>query len=58
VLMHIFKPGFSTAVKLDEDAGRGVGLDLVQTQIQKLGARLMLRSTPGKFTEFIVRFAA
>lgn len=58
VLMHIFKPGFSTAAQLDEDAGRGVGLDLVQTQIQKLGARLMLRSTPGKFTEFIVRFAA
>lgn len=58
VLMHIFKPGFSTAAQLDEDAGRGVGLDLVQTQIQKLGARLMLRSTPGQFTEFIIRFAA
>jgi HPt (histidine-containing phosphotransfer) domain-containing protein len=58
ILMHIFKPGFSTAGQLNEHAGRGVGLDVVQAQVQKLGARLMLRSTPGKFTEFIVRFAA
>ena len=58
VLMQIFKPGFSTASQVSEHAGRGVGLDLVKTQIQQLGARLQLRSTPGLFTEFVIRFDA
>jgi two-component system, chemotaxis family, sensor kinase CheA len=39
-------------------AGRGVGLDVVQANVQKLGARILLSSTPGQFTEFRVKFAA
>jgi two-component system chemotaxis sensor kinase CheA len=58
VVAHIFKPGFSTAVTVSMHAGRGAGLDVVQANIQKLGARLLLSSTPGAFTEFKVRFAA
>ncbi len=58
VVSHIFKAGFSTARAVDLHAGRGVGLDLVQANVQKLGARLMLASTPGEFTEFKIKFAA
>jgi len=57
IVAHIFKPGFSTAGQASVHAGRGVGLDLVQANVQKLGAQLLLASTPGQFTEFKVRFA-
>jgi chemotaxis protein histidine kinase CheA len=39
-------------------AGRGVGLDVVQANVQKLGARMQLSSVPGQHTEFKIRFAA
>ena len=58
VVAHIFKPGFSTAAGVSMHAGRGVGLDLVQAHVQKLGGRLTLASTPGESTEFRIRFAA
>ncbi len=56
VIAHIFKPGFSTAGALSMHAGRGIGLDVVQANVQRLGARMMLSSTPGQFTEFKIRF--
>jgi two-component system chemotaxis sensor kinase CheA len=58
VVAHIFKPGFSTAGAVSLHAGRGAGLDVVQANVQKLGARILLASNPGEFTEFKVRFAA
>ncbi|MBI2726679.1 MAG: Hpt domain-containing protein [Polaromonas sp.] len=58
IVAHIFKPGFSTASEAGKHAGRGVGLDLVQATVQRLGARLLLSSVPGQHTEFKVRFAA
>ena len=58
IVAHIFKPGFSTAGEAGKHAGRGVGLDLVQATVQRLGARLLLSSVPGQHTEFKVRFAA
>lgn len=58
VVAHIFKPGFSTAQGVSMHAGRGVGLDVVQANVQKLGARMTLGSTPGEYTEFRIRFAA
>jgi two-component system, chemotaxis family, sensor kinase CheA len=58
LVAHIFKPGFSTANGVSLHAGRGVGLDEVQANVQKLGGRLTLASTPGEFTEFRIRFAA
>jgi len=57
IVSHIFKPGFSTAGGVSMHAGRGVGLDLVQANVQKLGARMLLSSTPGQFTEFKIKFA-
>ncbi len=58
IIAHILKPGFSTADALSLHAGRGVGLDVVQANVQRLGARMTLTSTPGQFTEFRIRFAA
>ncbi len=58
IVAHIFKPGFSTAQAASTHAGRGVGLDLVQANVQRLGARLLLSSIPGQYTEFKVSFAA
>ena len=58
IVSHIFKPGFSTAGGVSMHAGRGVGLDVVQANVQKLGARMLLSSTPGQFTEFKIKFAA
>lgn len=52
----IFMPGVSTARQEDEDGGRGIGLDLVRHTTSKLGGRMRLLSTPGSFTEFILRF--
>lgn len=57
IVAHIFKPGFSTAGAASRHAGRGVGLDLVQSNVQSLGARLQLSSTPGQHTEFRVSFS-
>lgn len=56
IVAHIFKPGFSTAAAASPHAGRGVGLDLVQANVQKLGARLLLASMPGQHTEFKIIF--
>lgn len=57
IVAHIFKPGFSTAQGVTMHAGRGVGLDVVQANVQRLGARMMLASTPGEYTEFKIRFS-
>jgi two-component system chemotaxis sensor kinase CheA len=58
VLEHIFKPGFSTAEATTVLAGRGLGLDVVQAHVRRLGGHLTLLSTPGQFTEFTIRFEA
>jgi two-component system, chemotaxis family, sensor kinase CheA len=52
ILAHIFKPGFSTATPGGEHAGRGVGLDVVQQAVARLGATMRLQSTPGQGSEF------
>jgi two-component system, chemotaxis family, sensor kinase CheA len=48
----IFAPGFSTADKVTEVSGRGVGMDVVRRNIQNLGGRIQIQSTPGKGTRF------
>ena len=58
VVAHIFKPGFSTVSTVDKHAGRGVGLDLVQTTVQSMGARLLLASVAGQYTEFKIIFSS
>ncbi len=46
----IFLPGFSTASKVTDLSGRGVGMDVVRSAIQSLGGRVTISSTPGKGT--------
>jgi chemosensory pili system protein ChpA (sensor histidine kinase/response regulator) len=51
----IFEPGFSTADTLTELSGRGVGMDVVQSEAQALGGRVDMFSEPGKGTRFTIR---
>ena len=55
ILQLIFEPGFSTAEKVTDISGRGVGMDVVRKQIQKLRGRVDLQSTLGKGTVFVLR---
>ncbi len=48
----IFEPGFSTAEKVTDISGRGVGMDVVQRQIQKLRGRTEIQTALGKGTTF------
>ncbi len=51
-LMLICSPGLSTAEKVTNISGRGVGMDVVKTAIENLGGNLFIDSTPGKGTKF------
>ncbi len=51
----IFAPGFSTATEVTDVSGRGVGMDVVKTNIEKLGGTVDLESTPGKGTRVNLR---
>jgi two-component system, chemotaxis family, sensor kinase CheA len=48
----IFQPGFSTASEVTEHAGRGVGLDVVNTAVRECGGRIGISTQPGKYTRF------
>ncbi|WP_158744814.1 chemotaxis protein CheA [Acidisphaera sp. L21] len=48
----IFLPGFSTADKVSDISGRGVGMDVVRRSIQALGGRINIASRPGKGSTF------
>ncbi|MCM5557969.1 chemotaxis protein CheA [Pleomorphomonas sp. JP5] len=48
----IFSPGFSTAAAVTDVSGRGVGMDVVRRNVQALGGRVQVMSTPGKGTRF------
>jgi len=51
----ILEPGFSTAGFVTQQAGRGVGMDIVATEIKRLGGALNMESTPGEGTTFTIR---
>ncbi len=51
----IFHPGFSTAEKVTDVSGRGVGMDVVRTNIENLGGTVDIETAPGKGTEIIVK---
>ena len=50
----IFKRGFSTAETVDENAGRGVGMDVIRHLIRELGGRVRMSTTAGHQTMFTV----
>jgi two-component system chemotaxis sensor kinase CheA len=47
VINLVFLPGFSTAEKVTNVSGRGVGMDVVKTNIEKIGGSVDIQSTPG-----------
>ncbi len=51
----IFVPGFSTAEEINEMSGRGVGLDILRSNVHRLKGRVNVASTPGKGTTFTIR---
>jgi len=51
----IFQPGFSTAAKVSDLSGRGVGMDIVRTKITRLNGTIEVASTPGQGTQFTIR---
>lgn len=52
VLKYIFAPGFSTAEKVGDQAGRGVGLDVVKRVIEGMNGHIDVESLPGVGTKF------
>ncbi len=55
LLQFIFHPGFSTAKSVTQISGRGVGLDVVQSEIKSLGGHVSVSSEVGKGTTFTIR---
>ncbi|MEQ9370084.1 MAG: hybrid sensor histidine kinase/response regulator [Coleofasciculus chthonoplastes F3-SA18-01] len=51
----IFEPGFSTAQQVSQLSGRGMGLDVVRTQLRSLKGKISVTSTPGGGTTFTLR---
>jgi chemosensory pili system protein ChpA (sensor histidine kinase/response regulator) len=51
----ILEPGFSTAGAITQQAGRGVGMDVVATEIKRLGGALHMETKPGEGTVFTIR---
>jgi two-component system chemotaxis sensor kinase CheA len=52
LLNLIFEPGFSTAETVSNVSGRGVGLDVVRQNLEKVGGSIAVRSQPGEATLF------
>lgn len=55
VAQFIFKAGFSTAEKITSVSGRGVGMDVVRTNIEKIGGTIELKTVYGKGTTFTIK---
>ncbi|WP_242624828.1 chemotaxis protein CheA [Krasilnikovia cinnamomea] len=50
IMALVFQPGFSTAQKVTNVSGRGVGMDVVKTNIERIGGAVSVDSTPGQGT--------
>lgn len=55
IQQFIFKAGFSTAEAVTSVSGRGVGMDVVRTNIEKIGGSIELKSTEGKGSTFTIK---
>jgi len=55
IAQFIFKAGLSTAEKVTSVSGRGVGMDVVRTNIEKIGGTVELKTWPGKGSTFIIK---
>lgn len=55
LLRFIMEPGFSTAGVITETSGRGVGMDVVHTNVMRFGGAISIASEPGRSTVFTLR---
>ncbi|MBL8837985.1 MAG: chemotaxis protein CheW [Alphaproteobacteria bacterium] len=55
IAQFIFRAGFSTATKVTNVSGRGVGMDVVRTNIEKIGGTIELKTQEGKGTTFTIK---
>ncbi|MGF1630218.1 MAG: chemotaxis protein CheW [Kiloniellaceae bacterium] len=55
IQQFIFKAGFSTAAAVTSVSGRGVGMDVVRTNIEKIGGTIELTSVEGRGTKFVIK---
>lgn len=55
VLNLIFVPGFSTASAVTQTAGRGVGLDVVRTNVSRLNGEIHVETEAGRMTRFVLK---
>ena len=53
-LMLIFEPGFSNAEKITEVSGRGVGMDVVKRATESIGGKILIETTVGKGSKFVL----
>lgn len=55
ILQFILQAGFSTAEKVTQISGRGVGMDVVNSEIKQVGGNIVINSQQGQGTEFVIR---
>ncbi|MGP1394736.1 MAG: hybrid sensor histidine kinase/response regulator [Inquilinaceae bacterium] len=55
IQQFVFKAGFSTAEKVTSVSGRGVGMDVVKTNIEKIGGTVELKSIEGRGSTFMIK---
>ncbi len=55
IQQFIMRPGFSTATNVTAVSGRGVGMDVVRTNIEKIGGTIELKSVQGRGTTFVIK---
>jgi chemosensory pili system protein ChpA (sensor histidine kinase/response regulator) len=54
-MQFILQAGFSTAAKVTQISGRGVGMDVVHSEIKQMGGAVIINSVESQGTEFVVR---
>lgn len=55
ILQFILRPGFSTAEKITQISGRGLGMDVVHEEVKQLGGAMTIESAQGKGARFLIR---
>lgn len=55
IMQFILQPGFSTAEKITQISGRGLGMDVVHEEVKQLGGSMIIESNPGKGARFLIR---
>ena len=55
ILRFIMQPGFSTQTEVNNISGRGVGMNVVESELMKIGGKVEIENEPGKGCSFILR---